>query len=403
MVAAEILTAARPEPWRCAVVAMLATLVGLCACGNSATPTAGTTSLSLACASSTAHVGRLEPATDTVATGGSPFSVLPIPGTDLAVASVTTDGNPPRGALAVLRVSAETESLARSIILPATTGASGMALSHNVRLLAVTTPSDGTLIVSISELLADDADPVVGGLDDGTSGQIEAAFSIDDNYLFVTDENSDDLSVFNIARGLASGFTTANVLVGRVLLSAGPVGVAVSPNGQSVYVTTEGPSGGPGFLWVLDERIASQNPGAAIVGHVGAGCNPVRVAVSPTGDMVWVTARASDALVGFSAADLLTQSSRALKAIVRVGFEPVGLALYDGGDDAVVANSSRFATSPAPQNLTVVNLAAALAGRVAIVDWVAAGVFPREISIDGAIGLVTNYGSNTVEAFKIPI
>jgi DNA-binding beta-propeller fold protein YncE len=333
---------------------------------------------------------------------GSPFSVLPIAGTDFAVASVTTDGGTPRGKLVVLRVSAKSEVLVRSVDLPATTGASGMALSHNGRWLAVTTLDDGTLLVSVAELLAGSADPVVGRFDDATSGQIEAAFSIDDTSLFVTDEDSNDMSVFNIARGLASGFTSAGVSVGHVLLSAGPVGVAVSPDGRWVYVTTEGPSGGPGFLWVLNEHVAAQDPAAAIVSHAGAGCNPVRVAVSPTGNIAWVTARASDALIGFSTAALLTQPSRAVKAVVRVGFEPVGVALYDGGDYAVVANSARFDASSAPQDLTVIDLQAALAGRADIVTWIAGGVFPREIAIDGDLGLVTNYGSNTVEAFPLP-
>jgi DNA-binding beta-propeller fold protein YncE len=243
---------------------------------------------------------------------------------------------------------------------------------------------------------------VLGRLDDGASGQIEAAFSVDDDFLFVTDEDSDQLSVFNVERAVVNGFATSGVAVGRVLVSAGPVGIAVSPDGLWVYVTTEGPDGGPGFLWLLDAHIASQDPEAAIVSHVGAGCNPVRVALSPTGDMAWVTARASNALIGFSTNDLRTQPSRAIKAVVRVGLEPVGLALYDGGDDAIVANSARFATSEVPQNLTVVNLDAALAGRGAVAGWIAAGAFPRELAIDGAYGLVTNYGSKSVELFLLP-
>jgi hypothetical protein len=36
------------------------------------------------------------------------------------------------------------------------------------------------------------------------------------------------------------------------------------------------------------------------------------------------------------------------------------------------------------------------------VTWITAGTFPREIVIDGASGLVTNYGSDTVEAFQLP-
>jgi DNA-binding beta-propeller fold protein YncE len=87
---------------------------------------------------------------------------------------------------------------------------------------------------------------------------------------------------------------------------------------------------------------------------------------------------------------------------VRVGPEPVGLALYDGGRYAVVANSARFVTPNEPQSLTVVDLEAALAGRGAVVAWIAAGAFPREVATDGGLGLVTNYDSNTVEAFRLP-
>jgi DNA-binding beta-propeller fold protein YncE len=287
------------------------------------------------------------------------------------------------------------------MVVPAASSADGMALSHNGRWLAVTTFDNGTLLLSVADLLSGTPDPVVRRLDDGTSGQIEAAFSIDDRYLFVADEDSAQLSVFNVERAVGGGSNSAPVAIGRLLLSPGPVGIAVSPDGDWVYVTTEGPSGASGFLWMLDARIASQNPAAAIVSHVGAGCNPVRVALSPRGDIAWVTARASNALVGFSTAELRTQPSQALRAVVRVGLEPVGVALYDGGDYAVVANSARFAAPGMPQNLTVVDVQAALAGRGAVVGWIAAGAFPREIAIDGTLGLVTNYDSNTIEAFRL--
>jgi DNA-binding beta-propeller fold protein YncE len=381
-------------------MAALATF-GLCACGGSIAHSSTATIPLPACSSTTAPVGHIEPAGAILSVDGSPFSVLSIAGTDFAVASATTGGAQPRGELELLRVASGSASIVRSSVLPGTTAADGMALSHNGRWLAVTT-FDDTLLVSVANLIAGDADPVLGRLDDGASGQIEAAFSVDDDFLFVTDEDSDQLSVFNVERAVVNGFATSGVAVGRVLLSAGPVGIAVSPDGLWVYVTTEGPDGGPGFLWLLDAHIASQDPAAAIVSHVGAGCNPVRVALSPTGDMAWVTARASDALIGFSTNDLRTQPSRAVKAVVRVGLEPVGLALYDGGDDAIVANSARFATPEVPQNLTVVNLDAALAGRGAVVGWIAAGAFPREIVIDGAYGLVTNYGSSTVEIVPLP-
>jgi DNA-binding beta-propeller fold protein YncE len=87
----------------------------------------------------------------------------------------------------------------------------------------------------------------LGQVDDGTLGQIEAAFSSNDRYLFVTDENSARLSVFNVERAVRSGFHSADVVVGQVLLSPGPVDIAVSPDGRWVYATTEGPNGGAGF------------------------------------------------------------------------------------------------------------------------------------------------------------
>ena len=104
-------------------------------------------------------------------------------------------------------------------ILAAASSATGMALSHNGRWLAVTTFDNGTFLVSVADLLAGIADPVLGLLEDGTSGQIEAAFSVDDRYLFVADENSAQVSVFDVERAVGSGFNSAHVAIGQALLS----------------------------------------------------------------------------------------------------------------------------------------------------------------------------------------
>ena len=57
-----------------------------------------------------------------------------------------------------------------------------------------------------------------------------------------------------------------------------------------------------------------------------AGCQPVRVTTAADGTQVWVTARASDDLLCFAAARLVSDPKRALVAAVRVGEAPVGLA-----------------------------------------------------------------------------
>jgi len=146
----------------------------------------------------------------------------------------------------------------------------------------------------------------------------------------------------------------------------------------------------------------------AVVVHVAAGCQPVRVAVSPDGGTVWVTALQSDALLGFSAPSLRADPSRALRAVVRVGSEPVGLLLVDGGRLALVANSNRGLVpgtgTDTAQTVSVVDTAAALAQHPAVVGVVPAGLFPRDLTLDQAAGrvLLGNYNSGTIEEFPVP-
>jgi len=136
------------------------------------------------------------------------------------------------------------------------------------------------------------------------------------------------------------------------------------------------------------------------VARVAAGCSPVRVITSADGSVVFVTARGSDALLAFSAARLQTDSAHALLADVLVGEAPVGLALARAGALLVVADSDRFATGLPVSNLAVVDVADALAGRPALVGYLPAGQFPRDVAAsgNGSLVLVANYASGSVEA-----
>jgi DNA-binding beta-propeller fold protein YncE len=183
----------------------------------------------------------------------------------------------------------------------------------------------------------------------------------------------------------------------------------MSPNGQRLYVTTLGAYGPHGRLWVIDvARAESGATNTAVVRHVAAGCQPTRVVVSPDGRTVWVTALQSNALLAFSAANLESGPSNALKAAVRVGSEPVGLVLVDGGRVALVANSNRGLVagtgSTRPQTVSVVSTVAALDHRSALLGAVRAGLFPRDITFDQATGqvLLANFDSESVEEFPEP-
>lgn len=326
------------------------------------------------------------------------------------VASLTVAGYPGnRGALAVLAVDGGAARLVRTVALPPTVaGAFGMAVTHNGRLLLVAAQA-GTAVVSVPALEHGSRHPVLGVLADSGAGQTEVAVSGNDRYAFVTDETSGGLSVFDLKLALRKGFGAPGTAVGIVPLARGTVGLAVAPGGARLYVTTLGGYGDYGKLWAIDAQRAEQGGGrSAILAHTASGCQPVRVAVSPGGQTVWVTALQSNALLGFAAAALGSGSSRAVRAVVPVGSEPVGLLLLDNGRTALVANSNRGLVastgSNAPQRITVVSTADALAGRPAISGSLPAGLFPRDLGYDPATGqvLVANFLSGTVELLRAP-
>ena len=126
------------------------------------------------------------------------------------------------------------------------------------------------------------------------------------------------------------------------------VGLALSPDGQWLYATSELARGArlarnaQGSLAVISVRRAATDPARSVVSTVAAGCQPVRVITSADGAVAWVTARGSDALLGFSTALLRSHPARSLVARAGVGEAPVGLALVDNGRQIVVADSNRF-------------------------------------------------------------
>jgi DNA-binding beta-propeller fold protein YncE len=337
---------------------------------------------------------------------GSPTAVVGTADGRWAFVSVSAGNG---GEIAVMALGRGTLRLVRAVPLPGSmTSAFGMALTHDGRLLLIAGYT-ATAVMSVSALEDGHGDPVAGVLADAGAGQFEVAVSGDDRYVFVADETTGGLSVFDLAVALQHGFAARGVAVGIVPLAPGAVGVALSPNGTLLYVTTLGAYGPHGQLWVIDTARADSGAGrGAILGHAGAGCQPARVAVSPDGSTAWVTALQSNALLAFSTVDLRHDPSRALRAVVRVGSEPAGLVLADGGQIALVGNSNRGLVAGtgghAPQTVSVINTVAALAHRPALVGTVPAGLFPRDLSIDPANGQVfmANFSSGTIEEFTGP-
>jgi DNA-binding beta-propeller fold protein YncE len=285
----------------------------------------------------------------------------------------------------------------------------GESLTHNGRYLLVADDA-GAIVINVAAAEEGAPNAIEGTLVNplGGSGGIEVAVSPDDRFAFVTLEDNSELAVFDLAGALTVGFGASD-FVGTVPLGTAPVGMAVSPNGSWLYVTSEKTAGPPvvgrndGTLSVVSLLRAETTPATSVVSTVPAFCSPVRVITSSDGSVVWVTARGSNALLGFSAPKLLSDATHALVAEVQVGEAPVGLGLVDRGQRIIVANSNRFSTSGATASLAVVNPAAALAHRPALLGVIRAGRFPREMATvpNHDTLLVTNYASKQVEVVHL--
>jgi serine/threonine protein kinase/DNA-binding beta-propeller fold protein YncE len=261
----------------------------------------------------------------------------------------------------------------------------------------------GAVVISVARAEHHRQGSVLGTLTSPNGhGAVEVALSRDGQFAFVTLENSGTMAVFNLRAALASGLRTSG-FVGDLQLGINPIGLTVSRDGQWLYVTTQkrNPASEQGTLTMINVAKAETDPARSVQATVAAGCDPGRVITTDGGATVWVTARASNALLAFSADRLRTDPARALIAKVEVGAAPIGLTALNGGSRILVANSGRHGTGRA--SLGVIDTAAALSGRPAVLGLIEAGLLPREFAVEpgGRTALVTNSDSHQLEAVNV--
>ena len=385
--------------WRTGLLLAVGGLCGVCGCGTPGPSVNGPQGTQVragsACDTAVAPAPVL---------GAVPRATVPVPGNPFSVVA-TADGRwsfvTLNSGVEVLFNRSQAPVPARQVSVTGTP--QGEQLTNDGRYLLV---ADGSGAVVIDVARAEDgaAGAVLGTLSSPAGqGAVEVAVSPDDRFAFVTLELSDSLAVFDLHMALDSGFGPAD-FAGTVPLGTAPVGLAVSPDGRWLYATSESGKGKPtGTVTAIDLRKAESRPAGAVTGTVPAGCSPVRVVTSADGKVVWVTARGSDAVLGFSAAALRTDPGHALLTRVQVGEAPVGLALSGDGKRLVVADSDRFSAKGATANLAVVNVSAALAGRPALLGLIPAGAFPREMTVIPRTDtlLVTDYLAEQVQAVNL--
>ncbi len=348
---------------------------------------------------------------------GSPFGTVASPDGRYVFTSLSgaTSG------IAVTETKGATSTLVR--VVPTAGGAWGLALSRDGNLLVAAVQPQGLAFIDARAAESGAANPVLGyvSLGDG-AGAIEAHFSKDERFIFSSEENVEAVAVVDVEKAFATKFDVSSV-VGDIPVEQLPVGLAVSPNGRYLYITSEEadadkpgydptvcniPSGsstvpGPaGTITVVDIRRATVDPESSIVSRAYAGCVPVRIVLSPGGEIAWVSQRAANTLVAFSTERLLSNPTHALISTTPVGIAPVGVQLFAGGLLIAVANSNRFANDPG--TVSIVDATRALFGRSdAVVDTIDVGHFPRQWSISpsGNELYLTEFNSSAFDTFDV--
>ncbi|MDR3703294.1 MAG: hypothetical protein P4L56_26845 [Candidatus Sulfopaludibacter sp.] len=359
----------------------------------------------------------------------SPVLTVPLPGRPFAVA-VSQDGchvfvsmmNGSQGpGIAVLTRKSGRVELARTI--PTPSPSTGIALTHDEKLL-IAAAGNGPVFLDVACLISGCAKPIAGSFSDGGRMQsIYANATPDDKYLFVSEEAAAAITVIDLARARRSGFR-ADSIVGQIPVGRAPIALTFSADGRRLFTTSEvavkewgwpaacKPEGRPGVtgllnpegaVIVVDVARAETDPAHAVAARVPAGCSPVRMAISPSGDRVYVTARNSNAVVAFDAARLVTDPAHARLGMASVGSAPVPIAVVSGGKMVVAGNSNRFAGGAEAQSLTLLDAAKIKGSQNAAIGSVPAGAFPRELrlSADGRTLFLTNFGSNSLQVMDV--
>jgi hypothetical protein len=175
----------------------------------------------------------------------------------------------------------------------------------------------------------------------------------------------------------------------------GPIALTFSPDGKLLYTTSEGAAaawkwprackqeGRPALVAprgaelvdpegaVVDVARARTDPANAVVAHVPAGCSAVRLAISPDGRRIYVTARNSNAVEVFDTAKLISDPDHSRLGTAPVGEAPVPVAEKEGADAGL--------------------------------GTILSGAFPRELSVsaDGHTLFLTNAGSSSIQVIDV--
>jgi DNA-binding beta-propeller fold protein YncE len=355
----------------------------------------------------------------TIALPGNPFAVKPTADGCWVFASL----GGANGGIAVLKRQGGRIEMVR--VVPVAPAPAGIVVTHDGKLL-VAAASNAAVVLDVERMTSGAPNPILGtfsGRDKKFLQTVYVNVTADDKLLFVSQESAQSVTVIDLERARANGFQP-DAILGNIPVGGAPIALTFSPDGKWLYTTSEGaapqwnwpkackPEGSgrtdlvnaEGAVIVVDVALARTDPSNAVAGRIPAGCSPVRMAISPDGRRIYVTARNSNAVETFDTAKLLSDPDHARVGMAPVGEAPVPVAVIDGGKKIVAGNSNRFAGGNAPQTLSVLDAAKIeQKGADAALGTIPSGAFPRELSVsaDGHTLFLTNAGSSSIQVMDI--
>ncbi len=350
-----------------------------------------------------------------VALPGHPFMALATPDGCWIFVSMQQGKPPLQSGVAVVRRMHGDVTLARVIPMEDSVG---MVLSHDGEMLIVAN-GDYVDLLDVDRLKSGEGDPKLGRIYGGAgSKEDNVNVTTDDRFLFVSDHAipKETATVYRLDAARKAGFN-GNFRIGSIHVGREVLAIVFSRDERYVYIVAEQagsdttwfaacPQNPPtkkaveGVVSVIDVERAKTDPANSIVAKVKAGCVATRMAVSPLGDRLYVTARADDTLVVLDTTKFLTDPEHAKIATVPVGKSPTGVSLMDGGKKVVVTN---IGSAKEQQSLTVIDAAKVTSGVAAVIGTIPVGSGPRDASLtnDGRTLFVPNFNSSTLRVIDV--
>lgn len=357
-----------------------------------------------------------------IAMPGHPFAVLPSADEQHAFVSVQASNPRTRTGIAVL--ACRDGRFVPVQFVPLESQPSGMALTHDGKLLIA---ADDEYVVFVDTARAIAGRPAIAGyfrnLEDDDAGAVYANVTPDDRFAFVSDENNATITVIDLAKARANGFTRASI-VGAIPVGNAPIALTFTADARFLLTTSQRPRRSenvppackpegadpataavtvpPGQIVVIDVQKAQTDPAHAVTARIPAGCSPVRMSLAPDGATAWVTARNSNAVLGFSVPKLVAGDAGAQIVSLPAGAAPVPVLATADGTMVLAGNSNRFGLgAKGDQTLSVFDAREAANGRSAALGQLAVGRFPRELTrtASGSLIFLSNWDSDDVMVF----